>query len=43
MKGKSKPKMMAKKAMKKMPAKNDAMPDKGSRKGMMARLTGKEM
>lgn len=42
MKGKSKPKMMAKKGMKKMAAKTDKMPG-GGKGAMMKRLEGKEM
>lgn len=43
MKGKSKPKMMMKKGMKKMAAKTDAMPGKGAKGKLMKRLEGKEL
>lgn len=42
---KMKPKMMMKGKMGKKPmvAKNDAMPEKGAKKGMMKRLEGREL
>lgn len=44
MKGKKKPMMMKGKMGKKpMVAKNDAMPDKGAKKGVMKRLEGREL
>ena len=43
MKGKSKPKMMMKKGMKKMADKTDKMPAKGGKGALMKRLENREM